>query len=134
MDRDRHNADSESKYRLYFELLYAKTTEYDILPSNTYNMDEKGFLIGITRRSKRVFSKRMWEKKEVVESLQDVSREWITTVACICADGSALPPSLMIEAANGAIQSAWVQGSRPLSTSQLISYRLVQQRSWSCMA
>jgi hypothetical protein len=34
-------------------------------------MDEKGFLIGITSRSKRVFSKRMWEEKEVQESLQD---------------------------------------------------------------
>ncbi|KAF1969453.1 hypothetical protein BU23DRAFT_582664 [Bimuria novae-zelandiae CBS 107.79] len=27
-------------------------------------MDEKGFLIGIIGRSKRVFSRRMWEKKE----------------------------------------------------------------------
>jgi hypothetical protein len=28
MDRTRHLADSESKYRLYFELLYQKITEY----------------------------------------------------------------------------------------------------------
>ena len=38
-------------------------------------MDEKGFLIGITGRSKRVFSKKMWDKKEVTTSLQDGLRE-----------------------------------------------------------
>jgi hypothetical protein len=57
MDRNRHEADSEYKYRLYFELLHAKTQEYNILPGNTYNMDEKGFMIGTTGRSKRIFSK-----------------------------------------------------------------------------
>jgi hypothetical protein len=37
--------------------LHAKTQEYNILPGNTYNMDEKGFMIGTTGRSKRIFSK-----------------------------------------------------------------------------
>jgi transposase-like protein len=121
MDRDRHNADSASKYKLYFELLQAKITEYNILLSNTYNMDEKGFLIGITGRSKRVFSRRMYEKKEVVESLQDSSREWITTVASICADGSALPPSLIFESANSTIQSTWVEAINAANHSVLVS-------------
>ncbi|KAF2683601.1 DDE-domain-containing protein [Lentithecium fluviatile CBS 122367] len=75
-------------------------------------MDEKGFLIGIVGRSKRIFSRRMWEKKEVRASLQDGNRAWITLLACICADGSALPPSLIYEAANKAIQSAWVDEIR----------------------
>jgi hypothetical protein len=88
MDRTRHLADSESKYRLYFELLYQKITEYQIEAADTYNMDEKGFLIGILGRSK---SRRMWEKKEVTASLQDGSREFLTLLACCCADGSALP-------------------------------------------
>jgi hypothetical protein len=74
-----------------------------------YNMDEKGFLIGILGRSKRIFSRRMWEKKEVTASLQDGSREFLTLLACCCADGSALPPGLIYAAANGAIRSAWVE-------------------------
>jgi hypothetical protein len=37
-------------------------------------MDEKGFLIRIVGRSKRIFSRRMWEKKEVRASLQDRNR------------------------------------------------------------
>ncbi|KAF1980022.1 hypothetical protein BU23DRAFT_585877 [Bimuria novae-zelandiae CBS 107.79] len=57
----------------------------------------------------RIFSRRMWEKKEVRASLQDGNRAWITLLACIYADGSALPPSLIYEAANKDIQSSWVE-------------------------
>jgi hypothetical protein len=121
MDRNRHQADSEAKYRSYFDLLKSKIAEYDIDPRYTYNMDEKGFLIGITGRSKRVFSRRMWEQKEVRESLQDGSREWVTVVACVCADGSVLPPSLIFESANKAIYSAWVDSVNASNHSVLIS-------------
>ena len=109
MDSNRHNADSEDKYRLYFDYLHGKIDQYQIEPRHTYNMDEKSFLIGIIGRSKRIFSRRMWEKKEVTASLQDGSRAWITVLACICADGSALPPGLIYEAANKGIQSTWVE-------------------------
>jgi hypothetical protein len=109
MDRDRRQADSGVKYKLYFDLLIEKISQYSIEPRNTYNMDEKGFLIGVTGRSKRIFSRRMWEKKEVRASLQDGSRKWITLLACICADGSILPPGLIYQAAKGAIQSSWVE-------------------------
>jgi hypothetical protein len=71
-------------------------------------MDEKGFMIGVTGRSKRVFTRRQWEKKEVQASLQDVSREWITLLATVCADGSALPPGLIFQASSGSLQSSWV--------------------------
>jgi hypothetical protein len=57
MDRNRHQADSEHKYSLYFDLLEFKITEHSVLPENTYNMDEKGFMIGQSGRSKRVFSR-----------------------------------------------------------------------------
>jgi len=109
MDSNRHKADSATKYSLYFDYLRSKIDQYRIDPRHTYNMDEKGFLIGVINRSKRVFSKRMWERKEVTAALQDGSRAWITLLACVCADGSALPPGLIYEAANKAIQSDWVE-------------------------
>ena len=109
MDRTRHLADSESKYRLYFELLHQKITEYHLEARDIYNIDEKGFLIGLIGRSKRIFSRRQWEKKEVRASLQDGSREFLTVLACCCADGSSLPPSLIYAAVNGAIRSSWVE-------------------------
>ncbi|KAF7570041.1 hypothetical protein PtrM4_100430 [Pyrenophora tritici-repentis] len=109
MDRTRHLADSESKYRLYFELLHQKITEYHLEARDIYNMDEKGFLIGMIGRSKRIFSRRQWDKKEVRASLQDGSREFLTLLACCCADGSSLPPALIYAAKNGAIRSSWVE-------------------------
>jgi hypothetical protein len=106
MNSNRHKADSEEKYHLYFRLLHSKINQYYIEPRHTYNIDEKGFLISILSRSKRVFSRRMWEKKEVRASLQDSNRAWITLLACICADRSALPPSLIYDTANKGIQSS----------------------------
>ena len=69
MDSNRHKADLEDKYRLYFDYLHGKIDQYQIEPRHTYNMDEKSFLIGIIGRLKRIFSRRMWEKKEVTASL-----------------------------------------------------------------
>jgi hypothetical protein len=69
MDANRQAADSCTKYKLYFELLQHKVAEYNVSAEHTYNMDEKGFMIAITGRSKRVFSRHMWEKKEVRATL-----------------------------------------------------------------
>jgi hypothetical protein len=108
MDVVRHYADSQRKYELYFELLHHKIVQYDVQPHNTYNMDEKGFMIGITGRSKRVFSRLQWKSKKVRASLQDGSREWVTVIAAICADGSTLPPALIYSSANSTLQGSWV--------------------------
>ena len=69
-------------------------------------MDEKGFLLGILGRSKRIFSKRQYERGGVVSSLQDGSREWITVLACICLDGTPLSPSLIFQSDARALKSA----------------------------
>jgi hypothetical protein len=105
MDATRHKADSYYKYKLYFELLHGKMEEHKILPHNSYNMDEKGFIIGVIGNSKRVFTRAQWELKQVTAALQDGSRKWITTIAAICADGTALPPGLIYESANCTLQS-----------------------------
>jgi hypothetical protein len=57
MDRNRNKANSEHKYSLYFNLLEWKLSKYSVLLENTYNIDEKGFIIRKTGRSKRVFSR-----------------------------------------------------------------------------
>jgi hypothetical protein len=71
-------------------------------------MDEKGFMIGILGRTKRVFSKSVWVKKGVRAPIQDGNREWITVLACVCADGLALLPSIIYQAKNRAIRDTWV--------------------------
>jgi hypothetical protein len=108
MDALRHKADSGLKYKKYYDLLHGKMHEHDVQPQHTYNMDEKGFMIGVTGRTKRVFSRQQWEQKQVRDTLQDGSSEWITLLATICADGEALPPGLLYQSANCTLQSSWV--------------------------
>jgi hypothetical protein len=71
-------------------------------------MDEKGFLIGKTSRSKRVFSKQLRQQKKVTAALQDGNRDWITIMACICADGSWIDPAVIFEA-KGGLRDAWLR-------------------------
>jgi hypothetical protein len=97
MDKERHKADSALKYSLYFDLLRRKMEEYGIKPWLIYNMDEKGFLIGVLSKQKRVFARRVYEEGGLWQFVQDGNREWITVLACVCADGSALDPALIYQ-------------------------------------
>lgn len=109
MDAVRHHADSEAKYDQYFDLLHGKITQYEVEPAHTYNMDEKGFAIGVIGKQKRIFSKRAYEAGEVTQLLQDGSREWITVLAGVCADGSTLPSGLIYQSKNCTLRNNWVE-------------------------
>ncbi len=67
-------------------------------------MDEKGFLLGIIQKSKRVFTKDI----KIGGSGQDGNREWITILATICMDGSFLPPSIIYQATPDNLQDSWL--------------------------
>ncbi|KAI9034721.1 uncharacterized protein KD926_006716, partial [Aspergillus affinis] len=62
IDSSRKKADSAWKYALYFELLKRKIDEYEVQEEDIYNMDEKGFLIGVLAKGKRIFSKKAYER------------------------------------------------------------------------
>ncbi|KAI7973275.1 hypothetical protein EIK77_004552 [Talaromyces pinophilus] len=109
LDSDRKKADSAWKYTLYFELLGQKIEKYNLAPEQVYNMDEKGFMIGINTKEKRIFSRRKYELGGHKHFLQDGNREWITTIACICANGKALSPALIYMSKSGNIQDYWLQ-------------------------
>jgi hypothetical protein len=76
-------------------------------------MDEKGFMLGVLTRSKRVFSRRLYEEGKIKAHIQDGNQEWITLLACICADGSYIEPSLIYQSASGSIQDSWLQAFNP---------------------
>jgi hypothetical protein len=113
IDHSRHQADSEIKYSLYFELLHSKLSQYDIEPRNTYNIDKKGFLLGILTRSKQIFSRRLYKEGKIKAHIQDSNQEWITVLACICANRSHIEPSLIYQSASGSIQDSWLQAFNP---------------------
>ena len=70
-------------------------------------MDEKGCMVGVVGKSKRIFDRASWDQKIAQQPIQDGNREWITIVGCICADGSALPPAIIYPGGQS-IQSSWV--------------------------
>ena len=91
----RKKADLALYYSLYFKLLGRKIAEYNIQPENTYNMDEKGFLIGFLIKSRRIFSKKAFNKGRIKNISQDSNREWITIIGTIYANGISLSPGLI---------------------------------------
>ena len=46
--------------------------------------------------------------------IQDGNREWITTITCICANGSSFTPALIYQAISGKIQDTWLQDFDPV--------------------
>jgi hypothetical protein len=105
----RYQADSQPKYSLYFELLCSKISQYNIEHCHTYNMDEKGFMLGVLTCSKRVFNRTMYKEGKIKAHIQNGSREWITLPACICTDGSALDLAIIYQSASSLLQDLWLQ-------------------------
>jgi hypothetical protein len=112
LDRQRHQADSIPKYTSYFDLLHGKIVEHRVQRRFTYNMDEKGFMLGVEGRSKRIFSKSVWEKGGGRAAIQDGNREWITILPTICADGTSLPTGVIFQAKDSNIRDTWVNDLR----------------------
>jgi hypothetical protein len=79
MDRNRHQANSESKYTLCFNLLH------------------QAFLLAPPHAPKECFPRHFLERREMTSALQDDSRGCITVVATVCADVSSLPPVIIYE-------------------------------------
>ncbi|EME86371.1 uncharacterized protein MYCFIDRAFT_130761, partial [Pseudocercospora fijiensis CIRAD86] len=46
-----------SSYTNYFTKLEAKIKKYNIKPKNIYNIDKKGFIIGVLSKARRIFIK-----------------------------------------------------------------------------
>ncbi|OQN95385.1 hypothetical protein B0A48_18633 [Cryoendolithus antarcticus] len=109
LDLEKHKAESKASFQQYFDILQQKIQAYDIQPYNTYNMDEKGFLIGHLQKVQRIFPKAMMKQQKLLGTGQDGNREWITVLATVCADGTSLPSALVYKATSGDLQDIWLQ-------------------------
>jgi hypothetical protein len=72
--------------------------EYNITPERLFNVDEKGFMLGITNRHNVVIFRRGWDDDMDASRAtvpQDGNRELITVVDCISAGGNDLPPLII---------------------------------------
>ena len=128
MDHNRHAADSRHKYELYFRLLSDKIDQYGILAGDTYNMDEKGFMIGMISRSKRIFDRPLWDSHTVRQVIQDGNRDWVSLIACICADGTCLDPALIYTSTVNNLRDTWLED---FYADQHQAFFMVSENGWS---
>ena len=98
------------------------------MPSNIYNMDEKGFLIGICNSMKRIVSLQALLSKKLLGACQDGSREFLSLIATICADGTALPPALIYQGGSGDLQNSWLED---FDHSQEEAYFAASPKGWT---
>ena len=83
--------------------------KYNITPDLIYNWDEKVFLIGIANSMKRVMSKEALKSGRVTNACTDGSWEFISLLACICADSSFLPLALIYKGVSHDLNDSWLE-------------------------
>jgi hypothetical protein len=84
-------------------------------------MDEKGFLLGVINRKKRVFDVNAKRQGKLLGASQDGNRSWITFLACICQDMTPLPPFLIYQGKPGQVQDTWLTDFDPEHQSAFFS-------------
>jgi hypothetical protein len=76
---------------------------------NIYNWDEKRFLIGIAQSVNRILTRELYNNGQITSAKQDGSREFISLLATIYADGTRVPPALIYRGSLGDLQSSWIE-------------------------
>ena len=82
--------------------------KWHITWDNVWNMDEKGFLIGVGLKMKRILSWGAWEAGVITGAKQSGNREFISLLATINALGDKLPPVLLYQGKTKDLQNTWV--------------------------
>lgn len=98
----------------YFSIIQREIERFNITPENVYNLDEKGFAIGLLQKSHPIFPRALYKRDQLIATGQHGNREWITVLAAICADGTAISPSLIYKAVKG-VADTWVGAWEPAS-------------------
>jgi hypothetical protein len=79
----------------FFKVLEEVIETYSIPQENIYNMDEKGIQLGIGRRVLALVDR----DQHNVQQVEDGNRELVTVIEAVCADGTAIRPSVVFKGA-----------------------------------
>jgi hypothetical protein len=79
--------------RNWFRLLENTIAKYGIQSDDIWNFDETGFMMGIISTGKVVTSA---ERRRKPKSVQPGSREWVTVIEAISAEGQLIPPFIIV--------------------------------------
>ncbi|KAL6711480.1 hypothetical protein ACN47E_004414 [Coniothyrium glycines] len=104
---------SEDEYSDYFYDILEAIVNYQIQTHNIYNMCEKAFTANLNADAAQNDKKLLWDYDEICEALEDKSREFVGLLACICADGSQIPPSLVYPSLYRELYLDWLKDMDP---------------------
>ena len=122
IDYQRVQCEDPDKYQAWFDLVRNTITKYGIEEADIYNFDETGFAMGVISSEMVVISS---ERHQKGRKAQQGNKQWATLIECICADGSNIPPFVIV--AGKTHLSSWYENS-PLSNNWAIS---VTENGWT---
>lgn len=93
LDKERVATHDPAKLLRWFQLVGSVIQKYDIQTADTYNMDEKGSALGSNAKTRVICSKHDVHAYKA----QDGSREWVSLIECISADGRLLAPFIIFK-------------------------------------
>lgn len=105
LEAKRGRAVNENTIRAWFDLVEHTETEYEILPENDYATDEIGTNPFAGERERVMGGK----DKGPQYQQRDGTRENITSIVTICADGTSIPPAVLFK--GQAFQATWKQNN-----------------------
>lgn len=77
----------------FYEILDEVVEKYSIPQENIYNMDEKGIQLGVGKKVLALVDR----DQKTVHQVEDGNRELVTVLECLCADGTAIRPSVVFK-------------------------------------
>ena len=94
MEMSRVKDTSHERLSKWFTDLKSVINEFNIRIENIYNIDESGFAIGTVEQSVTIINA---EIQICLQKANPGRQEWVTSVECICTDGTALPPLIIFK-------------------------------------
>ena len=102
-DRKRYVAQSRENFMRWFNLYLEQKTKYQVHDNDTYNLDEKGVMMGVAGKVRVILSK--YEKNPY--TTHPGNREWVTFTECCSLTGRKLGSWTMFK--GKAQQKTWFQ-------------------------
>jgi len=108
MDLTRWKDTTVESIHKWFDDFESACQEFNFEIQDIYNMDETGFGIGTSQSSHVVVDTTLRTRYK----LEPGRQEWVSVVECICGDGSALSPLVIMKGKN--ISNTWLNLDTPI--------------------
>ena len=93
LEKCRAKALNQSAVDGFYNILEEVVKEFNIEPKDMWNMDEKGVQLGIGAKVAAIIDR----DQAAVYSVEDGNRELVTVIEAVCANGTALIPSVIFQ-------------------------------------